>query len=129
MSGDLTLSTTAQDGCAVVSVGGEVDLGTATQLGDYAANALQEAGPSLVLDLTDVAFMDSTGLKVLLACHRRAQLAGGALGLAAPTRAVRRVLTVTGLDATFLVRDTVAQAVEAVASARMADDQPSAVAD
>jgi anti-anti-sigma factor len=107
MSGDLVLSTTPRGGCAVVAVSGEVDLDTAGQLSDYAVAAMHDAGPSIVLDLSGVSFMDSTGLKVLLAVRRRAELAGGRLGLAAPTRPVRRVLHVTGLDQTFLVGDTV----------------------
>jgi anti-sigma B factor antagonist len=116
MSGDLELSTTRDGTCAVVRVGGEVDLGTAGQLSDHAV-AAQQAATSLVLDLGGVTFMDSTGLKVLLAVHRRAQLSGGHLALAAPTRSVLKVLTVTGLDKTFTICDTVDDAVQACAAA------------
>lgn len=112
MSGDLQLTTTRAGTCAVVSVGGEVDLGTAGQLSDQAVAAL-EATADLVLDLGGVSFMDSTGLKVLLVVQRRVQLAGGHLALAAPTRSVLKVLTVTGLDQTFTIRDTVVEAVQA----------------
>ena len=58
-----------------MTVGGEVDLETASQLGDHALAALREVSPHLVLDLTGVTFMDSTGLKVLLSVQRRAELA------------------------------------------------------
>jgi anti-sigma B factor antagonist len=113
MSDDLDVSTTRQGPCAVVSIGGEIDPGTAGELSDAALTAMQEIGPSLVLDLSGVTFMDSTGLKVLLAVHQRARLAGGRLVLAAPTRSVRRVVDITGLDDTFEVRDDVASAVAA----------------
>lgn len=104
---ELDLSTRRLGDWAVVSVGGEVDLETATQLGDHALDALREVSPNVVLDLTGVTFMDSTGLKVLLGIHRRAQLAGGSMAIAGATRPVRKVLSLTGLDQTFAVHDTV----------------------
>ena len=61
---DLVLSTRQVDDLAIVSVGGEVDLETASQLGDHALDALRDVSPHVLLDLTDVTFMDSTGLKV-----------------------------------------------------------------
>jgi anti-anti-sigma factor len=107
MSGELDLSTTSKGWCAVVKVEGEIDLDSAGDLSDAALAAMQEIGPSLILDLSGVTFMDSTGLKVLLAVHKRAELAGGRLVLAAPTRSVNRVVSITGLDQTFVVCDDV----------------------
>jgi anti-anti-sigma factor len=111
MSGELDLSMTREGQCAVVSVGGEIDPGTAGELTDAALTAMREIGPSLVLDLSGVTFMDSTGLKVLLAVHQRALLAGGRLVLAGATRPVQRVVSITGLDETFEARDDVEAAV------------------
>ena len=113
MSGELDLSIDRDGPCAVVSVGGEIDPGTANELSEAALEAIQEIGPTLVLDLSGVTFMDSTGLKVLLSVHQRAQLAGGRLVLAAPPRPVQRVVSITGLDEVFEIRDTVADAVAA----------------
>jgi anti-sigma B factor antagonist len=113
ISGELDLSVARDGSCAVVSVGGEIDPGTATELSEAALAAMQEIGPTLVLDLSGVTFMDSTGLKVLLSVHQRAQLAGGRLVLAAPGRPVQRVVSITGLDEIFEIRDTVADAVAA----------------
>jgi anti-sigma B factor antagonist len=111
MSGELDLSITSQGTCAVVSVGGEVDLGTAHELSEAAIVAMQEIGPSIVLDLSGVTFMDSTGLKVLLAVNNRAQLAGGRLVLAGAKRPVHRVVSITGFDKTFAVCDDVETAI------------------
>jgi len=110
MSGELDLSTTSQGLCAVVRVEGEIDLDSAGDLSEAALAAMQEIGPSLVLDLSGVTFMDSTGLKVLLAVHKRAELAGGRLVLAGPTRSVNRVVSITGFDQTFAVCDDVESA-------------------
>jgi anti-anti-sigma factor len=111
MSGELDLSTKRDGPCAVVSVGGEIDPGTAGELTEAALTAMREISPSMVLDLSGVTFMDSSGLKVLLAVNQRAQLAGGRLVLAGATRSVQRVVSITGLDETFEVRDDVESAV------------------
>ena len=108
---DLVLSTRQVDDLAIVSVGGEVDLDTAGQLGDHALDAVREVSPHVVLDLADVTFMDSTGLKVLLSIQRRADLAGGSFAVAGPARPVRKILTLTGLDQTFAIHDTVEEAI------------------
>ena len=104
---DLVLSTRQVDDLAIVSVGGEVDLETASQLGDHALEALRDVSPHVLLDLTDVTFMDSTGLKVLLAVQRRADLAAGSLAVAGTTRPVSKILALTGLDQTFALYDSV----------------------
>jgi anti-anti-sigma factor len=107
MSSELDLSTTSEGVCAVVRVEGEIDLDSAGELSEAAISAMQEIGPSIVLDMSGVTFMDSTGLKVLLAVHKRAELAGGRLVLAAPTRSVNRVVSITGFDQTFAVCEDV----------------------
>ena len=107
---DLVLSTRRVDDLAIVSVGGEVDLETASQLGDHALEALRDVSPHVLLDLTDVTFMDSTGLKVLLSIQRRADLAGGSFAVAGASRSVRKILTLTGLDQTFTIHETVDEA-------------------
>jgi len=110
---DLVLSTRQVDDLAIVSVGGEVDLDTATQLGEHALTAVRDVSPHIVVDLAGVTFMDSTGLKVLLSIQRRADLAGGSFAVAGAARPVRKILTLTGLDQTFAIYDTVDQALAA----------------
>jgi anti-sigma B factor antagonist len=107
---DLQLTTTSHGPYAVVTVSGEVDLETASLLGDHTLAASQEVSPHVVLDLSRVTFLDSTGLKVLITAQRRAQLAGGSLALVGVTRPVMKVFSVTGLDATFAIYDTVEDA-------------------
>jgi anti-sigma B factor antagonist len=65
----------------VVHAAGEVDLLTASRLGD-ALESAQAGGGAVLLDLRDVEFMDSTGLRLLLQARERAQRSGGALRLA-----------------------------------------------
>jgi anti-sigma B factor antagonist len=98
---DLTTETVPGDGYVTLRVSGEIDLHTAQSLRDAALAALRQHGATLRIDLREVPFMDSTGLEVLLATRRRAQLEGGSLTLVGPTPAVRRVIEVTGLDKLF----------------------------
>lgn len=109
MDPHLTLSTSSLGDRAVVSVSGEVDLATAGELSDYALEALRTVSPHVVVDLTDVTFMDSTGIKSLITIDRRTALAGGSFSLVGPSRSVRKLLTLTGLDETFPVYESIDQ--------------------
>ena len=55
----------------------------------------------LVMDLADVRFMDSAGLGALLSIQERAEGLGIEMTLTDPSRPVRRILEVTGMDAVF----------------------------
>ena len=100
----LDLSTRPLGDRAVVSVGGEIDLETASQLTEHALDALHHVSPRIVLDISGVTFMDSTGLKVLVTIERRAQLAGGSFVLVGASPPVLRILALTGLDQVFLLK-------------------------
>jgi anti-sigma B factor antagonist len=100
---DLTTLTVPGDGYVTLRVSGEIDLYTAPALRDAALTALRQHGSTLRVDLRDVTFMDSTGIEVLLATRRRADLEGGSLTLCRPTSAVRRIIEVTGLEKMFTI--------------------------
>jgi anti-sigma B factor antagonist len=102
----LDLSTRPLAQRALVSVAGEIDLGTASELSDHALAAVRDVSPHVVIDVSGVSFMDSTGLKVLVAVHREAEAAGGSLAIVGATRPVLRVLSVTGLDQVFTLHET-----------------------
>ena len=86
---------------AMVRVAGEVDIQTSPVLHEHLTRVLDEGHTSIVVDLTDVSFLDSTGLSVLIAGLKRCQGSGGDLRVASPQPNVRRVLEVTGLADVF----------------------------
>jgi anti-sigma B factor antagonist len=93
--------TVARDGDrAVIAVRGELDLATAPELEAALLPDLREGGSAL-LDLRGLEFMDSTGVRVIVAAHHAAQEHGGTLALVrtAPDGPVARVLEISGLDA------------------------------
>ncbi len=80
-----------------LTVAGEVDSSSAPALRAALENALAGGARELVVDLDRVTFLDSAGLCVLAATHRRADEEGFALRVLASTRAVMRPLQITGL--------------------------------
>jgi anti-anti-sigma factor len=93
----LTVSTEQRGEVAVVAVAGELDMATAPQL-QHEVTRLVDAGQvRLVFDLANVSFCDSTGLSVFVRARNRSESVGGEVRLAAPQRAVQRILEVSGL--------------------------------
>ena len=110
---DLELSERIVEGHAVVGLRGELDLTSTDMLRDRLFAILTEKSASLILDLSGLTFMDSTGISVLVATERRAFALGGSLSLAGLQKVVARVLHVTSLDRHFPIFATVEDAVHA----------------
>ncbi|MGY1636597.1 STAS domain-containing protein [Geodermatophilus sp. SYSU D00742] len=80
-----------------LTVAGEVDSSTAPALREAVDDAFASGARELVVDLDAVTFLDSAGLCVLAAAHRRADEEGSRLRVLASNRAVIRPLQITGL--------------------------------
>ena len=103
----LAIETEQQDdGVIVVVVHGEVDIRTAPDLRDCLSEVIDSDVKRVVLDLTDVEFLDSTALSVMVGAHKRLAKTGEPLAVVATTEAVQRVLSVTGLSRVFAVHDS-----------------------
>jgi anti-sigma B factor antagonist len=101
-----------QDGAAIVRLGGELDLYNATQVREALVEASSGAPERLVVDLSEVDFIDSTALGVLI--EARSKLPNKkAFLLAAPRLETRRALEISGLDRHFAVHETVPDALTA----------------
>ena len=83
-----------QSGPGRVVVAGEIDLRTSPELREALADASTVEGSELVIDLTGVTFIDSSGISELL----RASNAGHRLTLRHPAASVRRLFELAGLD-------------------------------
>ena len=104
----------------VVPLSGEQSLPEATRLRErllelIGATALRV----IILDLTDVTFIDSTTIGVIIGARKRLVLQGRQLWLAAPTAAVQRTLTVIALDKLMPVFSTLTEAQQAARDAEM----------
>jgi anti-sigma B factor antagonist len=98
----LTITThPAPPAAIVLTVRGEVDMLTSTQLRDRLLPHLHDTVPQVIVDLTDVDFFTAAGLTVLVNARQAAVAAGITLCLVASTRPVLLPLTITGLDGMF----------------------------
>ena len=107
----LQLTTQQIDGHAVVHLKGELDIATVDDLRNDLRKARQSYGENVVLDLTELEFMDSQGLSVIVSCHKAVTAAGGSLALVAPRPIVRRTLEITGLAGRLHVFDSIEAAI------------------
>jgi len=96
---------------AVLSATGEIDVFTAPDLDEEIARLVSEGRSTLVVDLSQVTFLDSTGLGVLVKGLKATREAGGGLRLVVTTDRIRKIFDITGLDAAMPLFDTVDAAV------------------
>jgi anti-anti-sigma factor len=88
---------TTPAGARVLAVAGEVDLATAPQLDAALAGLLSADRARVVLDLSEVTFLASRGIAVLIDAHERALDRGVELHLVVTRPQVHRILEMTGL--------------------------------
>lgn len=95
----------------IIELRGELDIARVPALRSQLVGILRERDPGrLVLDLTALEFIDSTGLSVLVWAHRRLSERGGLLCLVAPSATVRKILRITGLHERLSIHPTVQDA-------------------
>jgi anti-sigma B factor antagonist len=100
------------DGCMVVFAVGEIDLATASLMREVMAEAV-ESRRHLIVDLSAVTFLDSTGLSVLLRTRQRIEATHKSMSLAGPTGLVARVISITRIDEAIPVYSNLDTAVSA----------------
>lgn len=99
--GELTLSVERAPTHSVLSVEGELEFGTAAPLRSALLDLAHEHAGTLVLDLSGVDFIDSTGLSLLVQAKQRLDAQGSRFVLRNPAHRVMRVLEVAGLATVF----------------------------
>jgi anti-sigma B factor antagonist len=102
-----------QDGIAVLAVGGDVDLATVPALEAAIDEALVSKPTGLVIDLSEVGFLASAGLQVLVATHNNVS-ESAQFAVVANSAATSRPIQLTGLDQIFELYPTLDEALAAV---------------
>lgn len=94
----MVISTRRGQDAHVLAVTGELDLATAPRL-EREINASEATSPPrIVLDLRGLKFLDSTGLRLILAADQRARASGRSFELVRAPANVHRLFGITGLD-------------------------------
>jgi anti-sigma B factor antagonist len=111
----LDVTTEARDGVTLVVLGGELDIYTVASF----RNDLDQLDPAvipLVIDLSEVTLLDSSGLGALVSLLNRARAGDGRLGLICPHRRLRRVFEITGLRRAFVFGDDLEAVLEGLSA-------------
>ena len=99
------------DGILVGSVHGRVDEATWEQFAERMSEAIDQAAAAkqseLIIDLTNLDYMSSRGLRVLTMAKRQAEASGISITLAAPNEIMREILAISRYDKLFHISNTV----------------------
>jgi anti-sigma B factor antagonist len=107
----LSLSTQREGPRSIISVAGDLDIGSVSALRNIADSELASRDCStLALDVGDLTFLDSTGIGYWVELRTRAEAMGKSFVLLSVPHAVRRLLTIGGLSELFGLDDTPASA-------------------
>ena len=90
----------------IIEVSGEVDVFSARPLKVALTRELDQGNYSVIVDLSRVAYMDSTGLGVLVAAFKRAHEHHGTIALVGLNRQLLKIFDMTGLNRVFDIRES-----------------------
>ena len=113
---DFTVGHRFHGDLTIVTVTGEIDVFTTPRLREAILELIENGSLQLVLDFTDVTFLDSTGLGVLVGMYHRLRNRNGSMVLAGPSDRIRRVFYVTQLTKIFQIFDSTDDALRAHAN-------------
>lgn len=101
--GELLVRVSGAEPAFEVLLHGELDMSTAPALREELLRLSSDGAKQVTVDLSGLAFVDSTGLSVLITGLKRLREAGGDMALRSPQPGTRRVLEITGLTEVFLI--------------------------
>jgi len=114
MAEDLKIETQSEGGATVVSLSGSLDVATSPKLKAELTRASDSGQRNIVVDLTQVEFLDSTGLGALMGAHRRAVENDGKFAIVVNDGPIERLLNITGLSRVFAVYATAKEALAGI---------------
>lgn len=109
------LSSESRGGCAVITIRGDLDVVTSPQL-DESLTAAEADHRHIILDLTQVDFLDTSALAVIVGHWKKAEAAGGTLALAGARYRYTKTLWITGLADKLTLYENVDEGLLAEAS-------------
>ena len=102
-----------EPGIVVLEMNGRIAMGSDSQKIEWGlAELLKENHKKAILDLTDVTYLDSSGIGILMMCHAKMKKAGGALHIAGARGMVEETLEITSLNKIVRCYATAAEAAQ-----------------
>ena len=96
------LDSDTQGGVVTLRLAGELDVASASTLRDEVVRLISEGRTTMSFDCSDLTFVDSTGLGVLIGARARSLAANGSVSLTGVKPALQRLLAVTGIESLVL---------------------------
>lgn len=110
---ELALTSRTVESFEIIEVGGEIDVYTAPKLREAIVAAVEAGHTRLVIDVQKVAFLDSTGLGVLVGALKRVRADGGSLDIVCTQERILKIFEITGLDKVFGLHTSIDEATAA----------------
>lgn len=107
---DLRIETETRDGKAILGLRGEIDVYTAPRLKSGLIDMVNEGNYDIVVDLSGVDFIDSSGLGVLVGGLKRVKSHDGAISLVCSQENILKIFRITGLNKVFPIYSTLEEA-------------------
>jgi anti-sigma B factor antagonist len=104
----------SEAGHYVIAARGEIDLFTAPELKQVITDVIESGERRVAIDLSEVSFLDSTALGVLIGAVKRLRSRGGALAVVNTDSSIAKTFEITGLDQIFTIVSSRAEALEAL---------------
>ena len=100
-----------ENGVAVIAISGRLALGGETEKLEAALTKLLAGeSKSVVLDITGLDYVDSSGVGMLVSCLTKLKKSGGEMKVAGANPRIRRIFTMTGVESMMSLYDTVSAA-------------------
>lgn len=96
--GQLSVRSQRDEDVHTIALAGEMDLANAADVERELLRAESTNATKIVVDLSELTFMDSTGIRLLITAHARSRAGGDRLALVRPPARVFRVLCIAGVD-------------------------------
>ena len=107
----MNYSLEVQESAVIVRVDGRVDESSWEEFGAGLSEAIRQAGQSglahLVIDLSELDYMSSRGLRVLTVAKRQAEESAISISLASPNKVMREILAISRYDKLFTITDRI----------------------
>jgi anti-sigma B factor antagonist len=104
----------SEAGHYVIAARGEIDLFTAPELKQVITEVIENGERRVAIDLSEVSFLDSTALGVLIGAVKRLRSRGGALAVINTDSSIAKTFEITGLDQIFTIVASRTEALEAL---------------
>jgi anti-sigma B factor antagonist len=108
----LKITTVNRGSTAVMEISGRIDVYTASSVGEAIQSLIVEGASNVILDITSVTRVDSSGVGTLVGNAKSIGSLGGVLCLVGPSEGIRRMLRITNLAEYFRIHDRVDEALD-----------------